>query len=70
MQKNSDASGKVCTPAIVVNGIHMRSFGSEGSGLHTKSTDLFEIRSVQPVDMFPHTVHVETVVWLERLHRN
>ena len=26
----------------------------------------FKLRKVQPVDMFPHTVHVETVVLLER----
>ena len=28
---------------------------------------LYEIRSVQPVDMFPHTYHIETVVRLDRV---
>jgi len=26
----------------------------------------YEVREVQPVDMFPHTHHVENVVWLEK----
>jgi 23S rRNA (uracil1939-C5)-methyltransferase len=26
----------------------------------------YQLKEVQPVDMFPHTVHVETVVWLEK----
>jgi 23S rRNA (uracil1939-C5)-methyltransferase len=26
----------------------------------------YSIRRVQPVDMFPHTTHIETVVTLER----
>jgi 23S rRNA (uracil1939-C5)-methyltransferase len=28
--------------------------------------DTYEVRAVQPVDMFPHTHHVENVVWLEK----
>ena len=28
---------------------------------------LYEIKRIQPVDMFPQTTHVETVVWLERV---
>ncbi|MCQ2323081.1 MAG: 23S rRNA (uracil-5-)-methyltransferase RumA, partial [Bacteroidales bacterium] len=27
--------------------------------------DLYSVRAVQPVDMFPHTQHVENVVLLE-----
>eukprot|EP01032_Pedospumella_encystans_P007951 gene7951-9481_t len=27
---------------------------------------VYEIKRIQPVDMFPQTTHVETVVWLER----
>jgi len=31
-------------------------------------TDHYAIQKVQPVDMFPHTQHVENVVLLERIH--
>ena len=31
-------------------------------------TDYYAIQKVQPVDMFPHTQHVENVVLLERIH--
>jgi hypothetical protein len=27
----------------------------------------YRVRSIRPVDMFPHTVHVECVVLLERV---
>jgi len=30
----------------------------------------YEIKRIQPVDMFPQTTHVETVVWLERKVEN
>lgn len=26
----------------------------------------YEVKEVQPVDMFPHTMHVETVVLIEK----
>jgi len=29
-------------------------------------SDLYEVKRVQPVDMFPHTQHVENVVLLEK----
>ena len=29
--------------------------------------DSYEIKSVQPVDMFPHTPHVENIVMLEKI---
>ncbi|MFT4031224.1 MAG: 23S rRNA (uracil(1939)-C(5))-methyltransferase RlmD [Siphonobacter sp.] len=28
--------------------------------------DFYEVKAVQPVDMFPHTHHVENVMWLEK----
>ena len=30
--------------------------------------DSYKVTSAQPVDMFPHTQHVENVVLLERIH--
>ncbi|MDR6195220.1 23S rRNA (uracil(1939)-C(5))-methyltransferase RlmD [Siphonobacter sp. SORGH_AS_0500] len=29
-------------------------------------SELYEVKAVQPVDMFPHTHHVENVMWLEK----
>lgn len=39
------------------------------SGKHTSQPagGRFKVKLMQPVDMFPHTVHIETVVWLERI---
>ncbi len=28
--------------------------------------NFYEVQEIQPVDMFPHTTHIETVVWLQR----
>lgn len=33
------------------------------------ATNEYEIRKVQPVDMFPHTGHVETVVLMSRVDK-
>ena len=34
--------------------------------LKTLTTDGYTIEQIQPVDMFPHTQHVENIVLLER----
>lgn len=42
-----------CNPATLAKNLHVL-------------CDIYEVKSIQPLDMFPHTPHVETIVLLKR----
>ena len=50
-----------CNPATQARDVLRLAGGNGGDGVR------YEMRSCAPVDMFPHTPHVETVAVLERI---
>ena len=62
-----------CNPATLVRDIDKMMYEEvtvdETEGVKTlrKPRDLYRITDITPVDMFPHTHHIETVVRLEKI---
>jgi 23S rRNA (uracil1939-C5)-methyltransferase len=56
--------GRIGAPRLVYVSCNPTTLAGDAKTLRTEYG--YELRSVQPVDMFPHTPHVETVALLER----
>jgi 23S rRNA (uracil1939-C5)-methyltransferase len=52
-----------CSPLTLARDLAILTAAADGG---VGEEGRYEVKDVQPIDMFPHTEHVETVVRLER----
>ena len=56
--------GEICAPRVLYVSCNPEALAAE---LPSIVKEGYRVRRVQPVDMFPHTTHIETVVTLDRM---
>ena len=53
---------KRCGAGAAAGGVYLLQPGNPGPGHRLSGSEGLRVQAIQPVDMFPHTNHVETVV--------